>query len=252
MAVRQRNGLAGHTLRRAQGSRPLSPSLGSRLAHWSTLTSCGGAHSWPACARAAGSARAAAPTGSATRRRGGDREADAHLLLSADVTDDGVGGASPDRGSGLAGLARRLDALDGRMEVVSPAGGRRSSPWRSSARCHRRGQRPPPRRTDLSARGQRLRGRGRSRSRRRLGRRTPRDRCRRRRGRRANAPDVHRRRSAGGDRDSRCPPRLPGTRALAIRRAAGRPRAAEQRRRGRRLPAERPGRRRRRVRRRRA
>ena len=44
-------------------------------------------------------------------------------LLRAIVTDDGVGGASPDRGSGLAGLARRLDALDGRMEVVSPDGG---------------------------------------------------------------------------------------------------------------------------------
>ena len=44
-------------------------------------------------------------------------------VLRAIVTDDGVGGASPDRGSGLAGVARRLDALDGRMEVVSPAGG---------------------------------------------------------------------------------------------------------------------------------
>jgi len=44
-------------------------------------------------------------------------------LLRATVTDDGVGGASPDRGSGLAGVARRLDALDGRMEVVSPVGG---------------------------------------------------------------------------------------------------------------------------------
>jgi signal transduction histidine kinase len=43
--------------------------------------------------------------------------------LRAVVTDDGVGGASPDRGSGLAGVARRLDALDGRMEVVSPVGG---------------------------------------------------------------------------------------------------------------------------------
>jgi signal transduction histidine kinase len=44
-------------------------------------------------------------------------------MLRAVITDDGVGGASPERGSGLAGLARRLDALDGRMEVVSPAGG---------------------------------------------------------------------------------------------------------------------------------
>ena len=44
-------------------------------------------------------------------------------VLRATVTDDGVGGASPDRGSGLAGVARRLDALDGRREVVSPTGG---------------------------------------------------------------------------------------------------------------------------------
>jgi signal transduction histidine kinase len=43
--------------------------------------------------------------------------------LRAVVTDDGVGGASLDKGSGLAGLARRLDALDGRMSVVSPDGG---------------------------------------------------------------------------------------------------------------------------------
>ncbi len=44
-------------------------------------------------------------------------------VLRAVVTDDGVGGASPERGTGLAGVARRLDALDGRMEVVSPEGG---------------------------------------------------------------------------------------------------------------------------------
>jgi signal transduction histidine kinase len=37
------------------------------------------------------------------------------------VTDDGVGGADPDRGSGLRGLADRLEALDGRLDVDSPA-----------------------------------------------------------------------------------------------------------------------------------
>ena len=37
------------------------------------------------------------------------------------VADDGVGGADPDRGSGLRGLADRLEALDGRLDVVSPA-----------------------------------------------------------------------------------------------------------------------------------
>lgn len=39
------------------------------------------------------------------------------------VEDDGVGGASLDAGSGLAGVARRLAAFDGTMDVVSPAGG---------------------------------------------------------------------------------------------------------------------------------
>jgi signal transduction histidine kinase len=37
------------------------------------------------------------------------------------VADDGVGGADPARGTGLRGLADRLEALDGRLEVNSPA-----------------------------------------------------------------------------------------------------------------------------------
>jgi signal transduction histidine kinase len=37
------------------------------------------------------------------------------------VTDDGVGGADPARGTGLRGLADRLEALNGRLEVESPA-----------------------------------------------------------------------------------------------------------------------------------
>ena len=37
------------------------------------------------------------------------------------VTDDGVGGADPALGTGLRGLADRLEALDGRLEVDSPA-----------------------------------------------------------------------------------------------------------------------------------
>ncbi|MEW6581865.1 MAG: histidine kinase [Actinomycetota bacterium] len=40
-----------------------------------------------------------------------------------EVRDDGVGGADPDAGSGLRGLADRVAALDGRLEVVSPPGG---------------------------------------------------------------------------------------------------------------------------------
>ena len=37
------------------------------------------------------------------------------------VTDDGVGGADPALGTGLRGLADRLEALDGHLEVDSPA-----------------------------------------------------------------------------------------------------------------------------------
>jgi signal transduction histidine kinase len=37
------------------------------------------------------------------------------------VTDDGVGGADPGRGTGLRGLADRLEALDGRLDIDSPA-----------------------------------------------------------------------------------------------------------------------------------
>ena len=43
--------------------------------------------------------------------------------LELEVADDGVGGADPAAGSGLRGLVDRVDALDGRLEVVSPPGG---------------------------------------------------------------------------------------------------------------------------------
>jgi signal transduction histidine kinase len=42
--------------------------------------------------------------------------------LASTVADDGSGGADPE-GSGLAGLRKRVRALDGRLEVISPAGG---------------------------------------------------------------------------------------------------------------------------------
>jgi signal transduction histidine kinase len=42
--------------------------------------------------------------------------------VTVEVTDDGVGGAEPSRGSGLRGLADRIAALDGRLEVESAAG----------------------------------------------------------------------------------------------------------------------------------
>ena len=39
------------------------------------------------------------------------------------VEDDGVGGAEPARGSGLRGLADRVDAGGGTLHVTSPAAG---------------------------------------------------------------------------------------------------------------------------------
>jgi signal transduction histidine kinase len=39
-----------------------------------------------------------------------------------EVADDGVGGADPERGSGLRGLSDRVSALDGRLELRSPQG----------------------------------------------------------------------------------------------------------------------------------
>jgi signal transduction histidine kinase len=46
--------------------------------------------------------------------------------LAVEVGDDGVGGADPARGSGLNGLADRVEALGGRLELDSPpAGGTR-------------------------------------------------------------------------------------------------------------------------------
>jgi signal transduction histidine kinase len=43
-------------------------------------------------------------------------------LLRVDIADDGVGGADETLGSGLRGLADRVEALDGRLLVSSPAG----------------------------------------------------------------------------------------------------------------------------------
>jgi signal transduction histidine kinase len=46
-------------------------------------------------------------------------EQDAILKLA--IRDDGVGGADPSQGTGLTGLADRIEALGGRLEIVSPA-----------------------------------------------------------------------------------------------------------------------------------
>jgi signal transduction histidine kinase len=58
-------------------------------------------------------AHASQATVSVTRRNG-------HAVV--EVADDGIGGADPERGSGLRGLADRVSALDGRMLLDSPAG----------------------------------------------------------------------------------------------------------------------------------
>jgi len=43
-------------------------------------------------------------------------------VLRATVTDDGIGGAEPDKGSGLTGLIDRVEALGGRLTLRSAAG----------------------------------------------------------------------------------------------------------------------------------
>jgi len=46
----------------------------------------------------------------------------ADSLAAIEIADDGVGGADESRGSGLRGLADRIEALDGRLRVSSPPG----------------------------------------------------------------------------------------------------------------------------------
>jgi signal transduction histidine kinase len=48
-------------------------------------------------------------------------EKDGRVVI--EIVDDGVGGADPARGTGLAGLASRVDSVDGRLLVDSPDGG---------------------------------------------------------------------------------------------------------------------------------
>jgi signal transduction histidine kinase len=49
-------------------------------------------------------------------QQAGDR---LHVIIS----DDGIGGADPARGTGLAGLAKRASSVDGTFEIASPPGG---------------------------------------------------------------------------------------------------------------------------------
>ena len=43
--------------------------------------------------------------------------------MRIEIEDDGRGGADPARGTGLRGLADRIEALGGTLRVDSPAGG---------------------------------------------------------------------------------------------------------------------------------
>ena len=49
------------------------------------------------------------------------RQVNGHVTV--DVTDDGIGGADAQAGSGLRGLGDRVAALDGTLSLESPAGG---------------------------------------------------------------------------------------------------------------------------------
>jgi signal transduction histidine kinase len=42
--------------------------------------------------------------------------------LTLSISDDGIGGADPSRGSGIIGLRDRVEALGGTMLVLSPPG----------------------------------------------------------------------------------------------------------------------------------
>jgi signal transduction histidine kinase len=50
-----------------------------------------------------------------------DLSSDASVRLA--IRDNGIGGANPARGSGLTGLADRVEVFDGTIKIVSPAGG---------------------------------------------------------------------------------------------------------------------------------
>jgi signal transduction histidine kinase len=44
------------------------------------------------------------------------------VTVAVEVADDGIGGADPSAGSGLRGLADRVEAVEGRLRVESPEG----------------------------------------------------------------------------------------------------------------------------------
>jgi signal transduction histidine kinase len=90
-------------------------------------------------------------------------------VLALRVSDDGIGGADQEKGSGLDGLAQRVSTVDGRIEVSSPAGGPTvvtvelplrarqgtGAEGNADASSNRRGRRAAARRADPAAGGPR-------------------------------------------------------------------------------------------------
>ena len=86
----------------------------SRRTSCRTMSSSPPTSSWPSRSRMRASTRMPARSGSGS---GLWRD-----VLLVEVVDDGGGGADPACGTGLLGLADRVDALGGRLEVDSPPG----------------------------------------------------------------------------------------------------------------------------------
>jgi signal transduction histidine kinase len=68
------------------------------------------------------------------------------------VGDNGVGGSDPDRGSGLRGLADRVEALGGELELSSPAG--QETTLTASIPCEPEPRLPPPAPVGSASHGQ--------------------------------------------------------------------------------------------------
>jgi signal transduction histidine kinase len=81
-------------------------------------------------------------------------------VLTLSISDDGIGGADPNRGTGIIGLKDRVEALGGTISVLSPPGHgttlhvrlpgwpqRHGPRGRRLARRHRHRRRPLPSRT---------------------------------------------------------------------------------------------------------
>jgi signal transduction histidine kinase len=50
------------------------------------------------------------------------RAAVRHAALELEISDDGLGGADPQHGTGLVGLADRVESIDGAITITSHAG----------------------------------------------------------------------------------------------------------------------------------